>query len=159
MAGGGRFLALDSGEKLYDRLPDLVEFCAELLEHLGGDALTFADEAEKDVLGADVVVAELEGFAERQFEDLLCPWSERNVSARCLGALTDDLDDLAPDGFEADPHAFESTGGDALPFVDETEEDVLGADVVVVEESRFFLSENDDPAGPIGKPFKQGDTS
>jgi hypothetical protein len=43
--------------------------------------------------------------------------------------------------------------------MDEAQEDVFGADVVVIEQPRFFLSEDYDPSGPIGKPFKQGDTS
>jgi hypothetical protein len=81
------------------------------------------------------------------------------VSAWRLGALADDFDDLAADGFEADPHAFKGTSSDALAFVDEAEENVFSANVVVVEESRLFLSEDDDPPGPIGKPFKQGNTS
>ena len=42
-------------------------------EHLGGDALALAHEAEEHVLGADVVVAELQGLAQRQLEDLLRP--------------------------------------------------------------------------------------
>ena len=38
-------------------------------------------------------------------------------------------------------------GGDALAFVEEAEQDVLGADVVVVQMARFFLGQDDDPAG------------
>jgi hypothetical protein len=37
---------------------------AELDQHLGGDALALADETEENVLGADVVVAELQRFAQ-----------------------------------------------------------------------------------------------
>jgi len=36
---------------------------------------------------------------------------------------------------------------------------VLRPDVVVVEQPRLFLGEDNDPAGPIGKPFEQGTTS
>jgi hypothetical protein len=153
------FLTLDSREKLDDRLANLGEIGAELLEDLSGDAFTFTNEAEEDVLSADVVVTELEGFAKRQFEDLLRPRCEWDMPTWRLGALADDLDDLAADRFETDPHALEGTGGDALTFVDEAKEDVFSADVVVVEEPSLFLSEDDDPSGPIGKPFKQGDTS
>ena len=38
--------------------------------------------------------------------------------------------------------------------MDEAKQDVLGADVRVVEQARFFLRQHHDPAGPIGKPFK-----
>ena len=40
------------------------EVGAELHEHLRRDAFTLADEAEEDVLGPDVVVAELQRLAQ-----------------------------------------------------------------------------------------------
>jgi len=50
--------ALGTGQELDHGLTNLLELGAELLEHLGGHALTLADQAEEDVLGADVVVIE-----------------------------------------------------------------------------------------------------
>ena len=58
-AGGDRLLALVAGEQLDDLLAHPVQVRAELAEHLRRDALTLADQAEQDVLGPDVVVAEL----------------------------------------------------------------------------------------------------
>ena len=40
------------------------EVGAQLHEHLGGDALALADQPEQDVLGADVVVTELQCFTQ-----------------------------------------------------------------------------------------------
>ena len=54
----------------------------ELHEHLGGHALALADEAEEDVLGADVVVAELQRLAQRQLEHLLGARREGDVARR-----------------------------------------------------------------------------
>ena len=108
------------------------------------------------MLGADVVVAELERLAERELEDLLGPGGEGDVPARRRAALADDLLDLAAHGLERDAERLERLGGDALALVDQPEQDVLGADVVVVEEARFFLRQDDDPAGPVGEPFEQG---
>ena len=70
-ATGGTGRALVAGEQLDDLLANAGEVGAELDEHLGGDALALADEAQQDVLGADVVVAELQRLAQREFEDLL----------------------------------------------------------------------------------------
>ena len=39
----------------------------------------------------------------------------------------------------------------AVALVDQPEQDVLGPDVVVVEEPRLFLREYDDSAGPVGE--------
>ena len=62
--GAGRLLALVAVEQLDDLLADLVQVGAELHQHLRGDAFALADEAEQDVLGADVVVAELQRLAQ-----------------------------------------------------------------------------------------------
>ena len=86
-ADGGRLLALVAREQLDDLLAHLVQVGAELDEHLGGDALALADEAEQDVLGADVVVAELQRFAQGQLEHLLGARRERDVPGRLLLAL------------------------------------------------------------------------
>ncbi len=150
----GRFFALDTRQQLDDGLTDLLQLGAQLLQHLGGDALAFADQPEEDVLGADVVVAQLQRLAERKLEDLLGAGGERDVAAGGLGALADDLDDLVADGFQVDAHALERSGGDALALVDQPEEDVLGADVVVVQEPGFLLGEHHHPPGPVGEPLE-----
>ena len=132
------------------------EVGAELDEHLGGDALALADEAEEDVLGADVVVAELQCLAQRQLEDLLGARRERDVARRRRAALADDLFDLVAHGLERDAEALERLGRDAFAFVDEPEQDVLGADVAVVQQAGFFLGEHHDPPCPVGEAFKHG---
>ena len=150
-AGGGRLLALVAGEQLDDLLADPVEVGAELDQHLGGDALALADQAEQDVLGADVVVAELQRLAQRELEDLLGPRRERDVPGRRLLALADDLLDLLADGLERDAERLERLGGDALALVDQAEQDVLGADVVVVEHPGLFLGQDDNPPRAVGE--------
>src|SRR4029079_399933 len=88
--GRGRLLAtgatglraLVAGQQLDDLLAHAAEVGPQLDEHLGGDALALADEAEEDVLGADVVVAELQRFAQRQLEHLLGAGGEGDVPGR-----------------------------------------------------------------------------
>ena len=101
-AGRGRLLALVTAEQLDDLLADAVEVGAELHQDLGGDALALADQAEQDVLGADVVVAELQRLAQRQLQHLLRPRGEGDVTGRGLLALADDLLHLLADAFERD---------------------------------------------------------
>ncbi|MPY93071.1 MAG: polyprenyl synthetase family protein [Acidimicrobiia bacterium] len=43
--------------------------------------------------------------------------------------------------------------------MDQSQEDVLSADVVVVQEASFLLSQNDDSASSVGEPFEQGGAS
>ena len=152
--GALRLLALVSRQQLDDLLAHPVEVGAELDQHLGGDALALADEAEQDVLGPDVVVAELQRLAQAQLEHLLGAGGEGDVAGRGLLALADDLLDLLAHGVQGDPEALQSLGSDTLTLVDQAEQDVLGPDVVVVEHARFLLRKHDHPAGPVGEPFE-----
>ena len=91
-----------SDTQLDDLLAHAADVGAEPDEHLRGDAFAFADEPEQDVLGADVVVAELQRFAQRQLEHLLGARRERDVAPGRLLASPDDLLDLAADRLEGD---------------------------------------------------------
>ena len=106
------------------------------------------------MLGADVVVAELQRFAQGQLEDLFGAWREGDVTGRLLLALADDVLDLLADRVERDAERLQRLGGDALALVDETEQDVLGADVVVVEHLGLFLGQDDDATCTVGESFE-----
>ena len=93
LAGLG-LLAVVAGEQLDDRRADLLEIRAEVEQHLRGHALALADEAEQDVLGADVVVAELQRLAQRELEDLLGARRERDVARGHERPAADEILDL-----------------------------------------------------------------
>jgi hypothetical protein len=84
------------------------------------------------VLGADVVVAQLQCFAEAQLKNLLGTGSKRNVTGGLLLALADDVLNLLAHRIERNLQGFQRFGGNAFTLVNESQEDVLGADVVVV---------------------------
>ena len=111
------------------------------------------------MLGADVVVAELQRLAQRQLQHLLGPRRERDVPARRLLALADDLLDLLPDALQGDPEGLQGLGGHTLALVDEAEQDVLGADVVVVEHPGLFLGQDDNPPRSVGEPLEHAHSS
>jgi len=153
-AGGRRLLALITGKQLDDLLAHPVEVGTQLDQDLSGDTFALADQTQQDVLGPDVVVAELQCLPQRELEDLLRARGEGNVTAGCLLALADDLLDLLAHRFQGDAEGLQRLGGDAFTLVDEAEQDVLGPDVVVVEHARFFLRENHHSAGSVGKPLE-----
>ena len=70
----------DGGLPLADRLlyalVDLLEVHVEVREHRGRHSLAFPDEAQQDVLRADVVVLEADGFLTRHRQHLPHPVSE-----------------------------------------------------------------------------------
>src|SRR6202011_4781802 len=79
-AGRRALLGRVAREQLDDLLADTREIRTQVDQHLGGHALALADQTEQHVLGADVVVTELQRFAQRQLEDLLGPGRERRRS-------------------------------------------------------------------------------
>ena len=143
-----------AGQELDDLLADLGQLRAQLDQDLGGDALALPDEPEQDVLGADVVVAELERLPQAQLQHLLGPGGEGDVAAGRAAPLADDLLHLAADRLQADPQRLQRLGRHALALVDEAEQDVLGADVVVVEQARLLLRQHHHSASPVGEPLE-----
>ena len=153
-AGGHGLLALVAREHLHDGLAHGGQVRAELGQDLGGHALALSQQAEQNVLGADVIVAQLEGLAQGELEHLLGPGGEGDVTGGGGLALADDLDDLGAHGVQGDVHRLQRLGGHALALVDEAEEEVLGADVIVVERARLVLGQDDDAAGAVGEAFE-----
>ncbi len=72
--------ALVTRQQLDDLLAHPAQIGAQFDEHLSGDAFALTDQAEQDVLGADVVVSELECLAQGQLEHLLGARRERDVA-------------------------------------------------------------------------------
>src|SRR5262249_37012191 len=127
---------------------------AEVHQDLRRHAFLFAQQAQQEVFGADVVVVEVASLLDGVLDDFL--------GARRLGQLAhrhhvrpglDDLLDLEADLAEVDVQASQDVGGDARAFLDQSEEDVLGADVLVVEALRLLVGELHHLASPIRKAF------
>ena len=62
--------------------------------------------------------------------------------------------DLLPGAIERDPELIQGAAGEPVRLGRESEQDVLGADVVVLQPPGFFLSEDDDVAGPVSESLK-----
>ena len=66
----------------------------------------------------------------------------------------DDRFDVAADPAQPDAEEAQRAPRRAVRFAEEAEEDVLGADVRVVEAAGFLLREDDGGAGRGGEPFE-----
>ncbi len=144
-------LAASAGARQHpdDLVADLLRVGVEVEQDARGDALVLAHEAEQDVLGADVVVAERERLAQGELEDLLRARGEGDLAGGDLLAGPDDPDDLGANALHGDVERLEDPRGKAFLLAEETEQDVLGADVVVLEDASLFLGEDDHLAGPL----------
>ncbi len=78
------------------------------------------------------------------------------MSTGGLLALADHLHDLLAHRVEVDAQSLQGSCGHSFAFADEAEQDVLGADVAVIQQARLFLGQNNDSASPVGEPLKQG---
>jgi hypothetical protein len=149
--------ALRRAQELEHLLAHVLELDAQVREHAGRDALALLDQAQQQVLGADVVVAELAGFLEAELEHLLGARREGQVAHRHHGrAALDELLDLGADALEVDAHVPQHVGRDAAALLHQAEQDVLGADVLVVQALRLALGEVHDLAGAVGEAVEHG---
>ena len=160
LAGGRRraaaaLAAAGAGEHADDLVANLLGVGVEVEQDARCDAFVLAHEAEQDVLGADVVVAERERFAQRELQHLLRARRERDLSGRDLVALADDARDLRAHLFDRDVEGLEHPRRETLFLAEQPEQDVLGADVVVLERPRLVLCEDDDLASPFSEAFEQ----
>ena len=129
----------------------LSRLTPRLLQHAGGDPLPFADEPEEQVLGADVVVAQAARLVDGQLDDSLGARGQADLTDhRPVAAADDELHGRADLG-EFHVHVLEHARRHALALAHEAEEQVLGADVVVVEPLRFVLREGQDLARAVGE--------
>ena len=131
----------------------LLEAHAGVGEHLRGDALFLAQQAEEQVLGADVAVVELARLDHGQLEDLLGARGVRQVGTGGRGGFPalDRLLDLLLDVLEIDVEVLQDAGGDALALANQAEEDVLRPHVLVVQAGRFFAGHLQDLPDAVGE--------
>ena len=143
-----------AGEHADDLVADLLGVGVEVEQDARGDAFVLAHEPEQDVLGADVVVAERQRLAQRELEHLLGAGGEGDLSGRDLVALADDAGDLRAHLLDRDVERLEHTRSKAFFLAQQAEQDVLRADVVVLERPRLVLCEDDDLASPFSETFE-----
>ncbi len=159
-AGRAALPPAGAGEHADDLVADLLGVRVEVEQDACCNAFVLAHEPEQDVLGADVVVAQRQRFAQRQLEHLLRARRERDLAGGDLVTLADDPGDLRADFLHGDVERLEHTRGETFFFAQQAEQDVLGPDVVVLESARLVLREYDDLASPFCEPFEQvGDLS
>ena len=135
-------------------LAHVLELEAQVHQDLCCHAFLLSQQAQEQVLGSDIVVIEIPRFFHRVFENLLGPWRlgqfphGHHVRAR-LNQLLDLKSDLA----QIDVQVLENVGSDAGSLLHQAEQDVLGADVFVIEPLRFLIGELHHLAGSVRETF------
>ena len=83
-------------EQLNDLLTDSGQVCSELDEDLRSYAFTLTDEAKQDVLGSDVVMAQLKSLSQRKLENFFGARRKGDVTRGGRPTLANDLFYLLP---------------------------------------------------------------
>ena len=116
-----------------------IEVDFKILENLGGDPLTFTEQTEKNMLGADIGMLERLRLFAGQGQYLLHTRRVGDIPSHLVfltGANL--LLDLLANRFQIQSHFLEHIHGHSLTKLDETEQQMLGPDVVVVEAVGFL---------------------
>ena len=108
------------------------------------------------MLGADVVVAQRQRLAQGKLQDLLGARRERDLPGGDLLTGADDANYLGAHALDGDVKGLEHARGKTLLLAQQAEQDVLRADVVVLERTRLLLRENDDLPGPFCESLEHG---
>ena len=103
------------------------------------------------MLCADVVVTKAERLTESQLKHLLGARSKWDLTGGDLFAGADDANDLRADALGRDVEALKHARSETFLFTQQAEQDVLGADVVVLQRAGLFLCEDDDLTGTLCK--------
>ena len=144
-ASGRREIRIEFFQNFVAR-PFDIEF--EALQHSRRDALAFAQQPEQNVFGADIGMIERLGFLAGKREHFFHARRVRNVADHlCLRSGTDLFLDFHPHRLEIEPHLLQDVYRHALAKFDQPEQQMLGADVIVVEAVGFFASKRQNLLG------------
>ncbi len=128
-------------EFLEDFVAGALDVDLEGLQHARGHAVAFAQQAEQDVLGADVAVIECLRFLAREREDFLHARSIRDITRHLgVGTGTDLLFHFDADGLQVEAELLQHIDRDTLAELDQAEEQVLRAHVIMIEAVRLFAA-------------------
>ena len=122
---------------------------------MGGDAVLLTQQPEKEMLCADIIVVQMPRFLDGIFEHLLGSRRLGEFAHRHhLGTALDELFDFKPNLAKIDLKRFQDVGADPGAFLDQPKQNVLGADVLVVEALGLLIGQRHDLACAVGEAFK-----
>ena len=106
------------------------------------------------MLGADVVMAEATRLVNCEFDDFLRARSEPNFAENSAVSAADNELHRGANLVQLDAQVGQHLGSNPIALADEAEQNVLGANVVVVEPVSLFLRKRQDAARPLGELIK-----
>ncbi len=135
-------------ELLQNFVPRALDVDLEALEHARGHPFAFPQKSKQNVLGADIGMIERLRFLAGERQNFFHPRGVGNVADNFRFRTGADLFfDFHPHGLEIEPHFLQNVHRHALAELDQSEQQMLGADVIVIETVGFLASELEDLLG------------
>ena len=128
-----------------------VKVDAEPAQHIDGNPLPFSHKPQQQVLGANVVVAHQTGFVDGQFDHTFGAGGQCRLPKRRAFSPSDGSLDGANDLDRLDTQLAQHLDGHPVFLAHQSQQQVLGSYVVVVEPERFFLRQRQHAARTLGK--------
>ena len=151
----GFFAFHTSSQKIENLFPNFFQLQTQIHQYLGRHAIVLAQQAEQKMFRSYVIVIQVPGFLDGVFDDFLGPGRLGQLAHRDhVRAALDQFFDFQADLAQVDVQVLQNVGADAAAFLDQTQQDVLGADVFVIEALGFLVGQGHDFAGAVGKSFK-----
>ncbi len=143
-----RHLAAEQPQRLGARL---LQVDARVGQHLRGDPLLLPQQTEQQMLRPHVGVVQLARLAHGELENFFGPGRVRQIGSGGGGrfALLHRLLDLLLNLLEVDVEIRQHGRGNAFAFADQSQQDMLGPHVLVVQPRSFLPRHLEDLAHPI----------
>ncbi|MNC12095.1 hypothetical protein D3C75_598080 [compost metagenome] len=150
VAGGNGFAG---AQKLQHLLAGLVETDAQIVQHPGSHAFTLADQAQEYMFSAHVSMAQLARLVHGKLNHLFCPGRIGDIGRLLLPAANQGFH-FVLNLLQAQTQGDQRLGGDAFPFLNQSQQNMLCTDIVVPQPHSFLLCQGQYLLGTLRKSAK-----
>mmetsp|Transcript_26776 Transcript_26776/g.58372 ORF Transcript_26776/g.58372 Transcript_26776/m.58372 type:complete len:1072 (-) Transcript_26776:90-3305(-) len=124
------------------------------LQHARSNALTLTQEAQQDVLSANVVVTKLASLLQGHLQHPLSTRGEWNLHSHKTTATANNFLNLHAGVLQVHTHALQHLCSNASALADQAQQKLLSAHKVVAQPARLLLCKHDHLDGLFGEPLK-----
>jgi hypothetical protein len=132
----------------------LLQTEAKVFQHPRAYALSLPEQSQEQVFGTNILVLETTRFVVGKLHHVLGVWGQTDFAGHEVISIANDTLDGLTRLLEIHTQMREHVRGHTIPLTKQAQQEVLGADGVVVEALCFFLGETHDFAGTLGEPVK-----
>ena len=139
-------------QQIQHLLADILELQSQVHQHLSRHTLLLAQQPQQQMLGANVVVVQILGLFQSVLDDLLGPRRLRQLAHRDhVRPRLHDLLDLQTNLPQIRIQILQDVGRNSRTLLDQTQQHVLGPDVLVVEPLSLLVGQLHHLPRPIGE--------